>query len=356
MIKKDLFCPRCQVKYKSTSFEFCRYCGGKLEDYPNGKVASYEGKPSKRSEQRTYASWGWVAAIVVYTASILLLFLLQNLLSYIGSYIYSDALNVLLIFRDLPASILSYMVPAYRVLPVLGSTIYVAGPEFLVFITLAELGLLVGPLLLLKYRGRSIKELGFDFEDKKEVRNDVIVGALGGSLMMIISFAVSLITSYTLEGLYSPIDIYLSRLFSSVNDASFMSIYFYQYILLVLSMILLVAPCEEISTRAFLQQGLENGFGRWAGLIVTAIIFSALHIFLYPTNAGGLGFPPYVGSISAILAIPSYLALSFTLGILLQVRKYRIITTITAHAFYMIILVSIYFISMLDFLVLTKPN
>jgi membrane protease YdiL (CAAX protease family) len=122
-----------------------------------------------------------------------------------------------------------------------------------------------------------------------------------------------------------------------------MSIYSYQYILLVMSMFLIVAPCEEISTRAFLQQGLENSWGRWSGLIVTAIIFSALHIILYPMSASAAGFPGYVGSISAILAIPSYLALSLTLGILFQIRKYRIITTITAHALYMIILVSMYY-------------
>ena len=321
MIKKNRFCPKCRVKYKSTDFDFCIYCGRKLIDNHNEYTPQDRIETLEKMKHRTRASWGWIPAILGYIASFILLFLLQNLLSGIGAV----------------------LIPSFMIIQVLGQTILVASPELLVFITLGQFGLIVVPFLYLKMKGLSVKELGFDFEDKKEVQKDIVVGVVGGSVMMGISVAVSWVTLNTLGALYSPIDIYLSDYFSTINNASFMAIYPYQYILLMLSMFLVVAPCEEISTRGFLQQGLENSFGKWMGLIITAIIFSALHIILYPQNASGIGFPSYIGSITAIIAIPSYLVLSLTLGILLQIRKYRIITTITTHAVYMAILVSIYY-------------
>ncbi len=321
MIKKNRFCPKCRVKYKSTDFDFCLYCGGKLIDYSNEYTPLDRRETLEKMKHKTRASWGWVPAILGYAASFFLLILLQSTLSGIGSI----------------------LIPSFMVIPILGQIVLVASPELLVFITLGQFGLIVVPVLYLKIKGLSVKELGFDFEDKKEVQKDIAVGAVGGILMMGISIAVSWVTTYTLGALYSPIDIYLSESFSTINNASFMAIYPYQYILLVLSMFLVVAPCEEISTRGFLQQGLENSFGKWIGLVITAIIFSALHIILYPQNASAGGFPSYIGSISAILAIPSYIALSLILGVLLQIRKYRITTTITTHAVYMTILVSVYY-------------
>ncbi|MGQ9721712.1 MAG: CPBP family intramembrane glutamic endopeptidase [Candidatus Jordarchaeum sp.] len=320
MEKKNKFCPKCRVKYKADDSEFCMYCGGKLVD-ENSEYIRKDKMGTQEMEHRTRASWGWIPAVLGYTASFFLLILLQNLLSGIGPI----------------------LVPSFMIIPFFDQIILVASPELLVFITLGQFGLIVVPFLYIKIKGLSVKELGFDFEDKTEVQKDIFVGAIGGSLMIGISMFISWVTSNTLGQLYSSIDIFLAGQFSLVNNASFMSIYLYQYILLVLSMFLVIAPSEEISTRGFLQQGLENSFGRWAGLFITAIIFSALHIILYPQSAAGIGLPGYVGSIAAILAIPSYLALSLTLGILLQIRKYRIITTITTHAVYMTILVSIYY-------------
>lgn len=320
LTKKSKVCPRCQAKYPLTDFEFCRYCGAKLEDIADSGNSLDRGESGK-VKHRTLASWGWIPAVLGYTASFILLFLFQNILSIIGA------------FLGLP----------FMFVPLFDSWVTTLTPEFLVFITLGQLGLVVIPLLYLKIRNLPLKELGFDFENKKEVQNDIMIGTLGGGIMMGISLFVSWASTYTLGALYSPLDIYMSEIFSNINNASFMAVHFYQYVLLVISMFLLVAPSEEISTRAFLQQGLENSFGRWIGLIITAIIFSALHILLYPQTATAIGFPSYIGSISAIIAIPSYLALSLTLGFLLQIRKYRIITTITAHAVYMVILVSIYY-------------
>lgn len=322
-MKKDKFCPKCQVKYSSTDYDFCSFCGTKLEEVYNDQVPLKEIETPQKKQHKTLASWTWIPAILGYAASFTLLFIFQNALAILGSYL------------GLPI----------WVIPLLDSFLFISSPEFLVFITLGSYGLLVVPFMYLKIKRLSTKELGFDFTDKKEVKNDIMAGILGGSIMMGISVLVSSMTTFLGYRLYSPIDLYLSDIFSTMGNAPFMAMYPYQYILLVLSMFLIVAPCEEISTRAFLQQGLENSWGRWIGLIVTAIIFTALHIFLYPTNAAEMGFPSYVGSISAILAIPSYLALSLTLGFLLQIRKYRIINTITAHAVYMTILVSIYYFS-----------
>jgi membrane protease YdiL (CAAX protease family) len=354
LVEKNRFCPKCKVKYKSTDFEFCRYCGTKLEDDHNEHDPQGEMETSKKTKHKTLASWGWKPAILGYAAAFILLYIFQNLLSFILSYTYAASFILLYIFQNLPifqellpyivSYILApYLIPGFRGIHILGSTVYVAGPELLVFITLGSYGLLVVPFLYLKVKGLPIKELGFDFSDKKEVQNDIMMGVLGGSIMMGISMLMSKLTTSLSYILYSPFDVYLSEQFSIIGNAPFMAMYSYQYILLVLSMFLIVAPCEEISTRGFLQQGLENSWGRWVGLIVTAIIFSALHLITYPQNAAGAGFPSYIGSISAILAIPSYLALSFTLGLLLQIRKYRITTTITAHAVYMTILVSLYY-------------
>ncbi len=59
----------------------------------------------------------------------------------------------------------------------------------------------------------------------------------------------------------------------------------------ILLSFLVIAPCEEIFSRGFVQKGLENSLGKNWGLIFASILFGILHIELFrifPTVLEGL--------------------------------------------------------------------
>lgn len=59
----------------------------------------------------------------------------------------------------------------------------------------------------------------------------------------------------------------------------------------ILLSFLVIAPCEEIFSRGFVQKGLENSLGKNWGLIFASILFGVLHIEpfrIFPTVLEGL--------------------------------------------------------------------
>ncbi|MBS7288670.1 MAG: CPBP family intramembrane metalloprotease [Candidatus Freyarchaeota archaeon] len=313
------YCPVCGAEQPEGGGRKCVYCNSRIEE--GAKV-----------------SWGWVEAILGFTASILLLFLFQNLLYLIGLsiMIFTSPFSLLRLQLTLNILTMRYELDVNLTTP----------PELLSFVTLGELALLIVPLLYLKLRKIPLRELGFNFKDRRATIIDLAVGCLAGVGMMITANILSTITSIALlavlQALYGPIYgvllLLLAEEFISEVNAPFVATSLAQLILLVASVTLLVAPCEEIATRGFLQQGLEKSWGRWKGLAAAAVIFSVLHVIFYPQGSSSMGLPG-VGIVSVLLALPTYIILSLILGALLQARDYRIVTTIAAHASYMAILV-----------------
>ncbi len=316
---KKHFCPVCGTEQPEGKGKKCVYCGGRIG---NG----------------TNVSWGWIEATIGFTASIILLFIFQSMMYFLGLTIML-AINPLSLLRL--QFTFNIFTMTYETKLELVST-----PEILSFVTLGELALLIIPVLILKLKKVSLRELGFPFTDRRTTVMDVTIGCLAGVGMIvaanIISITTTLLLLAVLQTIYGPFFgsmlIFLSEEFISGINAPFVATNYVQLILLITSVTLLVAPCEEIATRGFLQQGLEKSWGRWKGLIAAAVIFSILHVILYPQSASATGLPG-IGLISILLALPTYITLSLILGALFQAREYRIITTIAAHASYMTILV-----------------
>ncbi|MBN2154725.1 MAG: CPBP family intramembrane metalloprotease [Candidatus Lokiarchaeota archaeon] len=97
-----------------------------------------------------------------------------------------------------------------------------------------------------------------------------------------------------------------------------------------LLMIFSIAPSEEVLFRGFTQKGFQNSFknpqvGKLMALVITAIYFSAFHIYPFVIS------PPLL-----FFTFFPYFSLSLILGFLFIWRK-NLISAITAHALYNII-------------------
>ncbi|MEM1723501.1 MAG: CPBP family intramembrane glutamic endopeptidase [Candidatus Jordarchaeales archaeon] len=286
-------------------------------------------------------TWGWFEALLVYALSILLLFLFQEILFIVGLSMIMSMNPFLLLRVGLSFNILygGYEVKLMIVTP----------PELLFFVTLGELSLLATPLLYLKLRGIPYSELGLRTGGKRVALTDIAVGCLTGMGMTIAGTITTIMTSLVLlpvlQVLYGTVLgallLWLTEEFLSEITLPFMAANPAQLLLLLASVTLLVAPCEEVATRGFLQRGLEKSWGRWRGLVAAALIFSLIHVVLYPQRAATSTGLLEIGIIGIILALPTYIVLSLTLGAIFQARDYRLLTTIAAHATYMIILVTI---------------
>jgi len=306
-------------------------------EQPNGNRGNCHNGDVKARGGAT-VPWGWAAAILGFTASIFLLFVFQNVLFMVGFFIIglTNPFSLLKIQWSFSLQKMTYE-PSLT----LGVT-----PELLAFSTIGELALIIIPVLYLKIKEIPLRELGFKFKDRRTTMIDILIGALAGIGMMWTANVTSTLTTLTLQAilqlLYGPfygiVSLLLAEEVISRINAPFSAANPAQLAILLLSVTLLVAPCEEVSTRGFLQQGLESSWGKWKGLLAAALIFSLLHVIFYPQSASTIGYPN-IGIISILLALPSYIILSITLGALLQIREYRIITTIAAHATYMTLLV-----------------
>jgi membrane protease YdiL (CAAX protease family) len=163
--------------------------------------------------------------------------------------------------------------------------------------------------------------------DRKRISKEILIGlgfALIGVLVVTISsIAIELIVEFLfgvniiqdtsgLTGETVPLDIPSLIIFSVV-------------------VILVVGTSEEVLFRGFMQKGLVRSIGdRW-GIIVTALIFSLIHLF-------GLFIialeSPYVFMISFLLSFAPYMSISLMLGWLYNWRNENLIAVMITHGVY----------------------
>ncbi len=68
---------------------------------------------------------------------------------------------------------------------------------------------------------------------------------------------------------------------------------FFQLIAMIFLSLVLVAPCEELAFRGFIQKGFENSFGKTKGLLIASVLWGLLHglntlYAIVPAFAAGL--------------------------------------------------------------------
>ena len=215
----------------------------------------------------------------------------------------------------------------------------ISNPYFLIFSSFFEIIFIIVPLIYIeKFLQNPTLEnrlglLGFTFKglDKKGIFKEILIG-LGFAVIGIILVAtVSFLTEIILELAFG---IEIVRDISStttdveliISSADILSL-----ILLSLIMILIIGTSEEILFRGFMQKGLMRSLGNRGGIIVSAFIFSMIHllgIFLMVLDA------PLVLLISFLLSFIPYFAISMMLGLLFYWRNENLIANIIAHGVY----------------------
>ncbi|MEM4610294.1 MAG: CPBP family intramembrane glutamic endopeptidase, partial [Thermoproteota archaeon] len=106
-----------------------------------------------------------------------------------------------------------------------------------------------------------------------------------------------------------PVPPWFEEFFQILSPSSFIEL-----VTLSLITILIVAPCEEILFRGFIQRGLESSLGSRGGILLSSILFGAFH--LNPWQF-----------------LPAFL-LGILLGYVFKKRNYRLWCPIALHAAY----------------------
>ena len=96
-------------------------------------------------------------------------------------------------------------------------------------------------------------------------------------------------------------------------------------------MILVIGTSEEILFRGFMQKGLVRSLGSKWGIIITAFLFSMIHLI-------GILFlaleSPFLFLISFLLSFLPYFAISLMLGLLYHSRHENLIANVICHGVY----------------------
>lgn len=215
----------------------------------------------------------------------------------------------------------------------------ILNPYFIILISFFELIFIFFPVMYVgKYLrnptlGNRFALLGFTSRgyEKSAIFKEILLGILFGIIGIFLVFFVSVITEIILELVFSVEIVYNINSDTSDVDIIISSADIFSIILFSIIMILIVGPSEEITFRGFMQKGLVRRTGNFGGLIITALIFSLIHVIgillIIPES-------PLDLIISFLLTFFPYFAISIMLGLLYQWRHENLITVVITHGVY----------------------
>jgi membrane protease YdiL (CAAX protease family) len=214
----------------------------------------------------------------------------------------------------------------------------IANPYFIIFSSFIELVLLLIPVL---YVGKYLERpnlnnrlfiLGFTTKgfSKSQLFKEIVLGLVFAVAGVALVFFVSFVIEILLSAIFG-IEI-VSDLGGSTDefDVLITSSDVFSIVLLVIIMVGIIGTSEEVLFRGFLQKGLVRNLGKTWGLLLTAFIFTSIHligIFLLPDS-----LPVLI--ISLLLSFFPYFAISLLLGLLFYWRKENLITVMITHGVY----------------------
>jgi len=216
---------------------------------------------------------------------------------------------------------------------------------FTSLISLFELIFLFLPLLYVrKYlQNPTLKNrlilLGFTTRgyDKRRISKEILIGLGFAVIGVLVVTLVSFIIEVVLELVFGIIIIQDSTGISGVLIPSdILSLIVFSVIIF-----LVIGTSEEILFRGFMQKGLVRSLGdRW-GIIVTALIFSLIHLLgLFPIALES----PFFFIISFLLSFTPYFAISLILGWLYHWRNENLLAVMITHGVYDVLIIVITYV------------
>jgi membrane protease YdiL (CAAX protease family) len=215
----------------------------------------------------------------------------------------------------------------------------VSNPYFLIISSFFELIFIIVPVLYIeKYlQNPTLKNrlalLGFTSKglSRHEIFKEIMIG-LGFAIVGIFLVAVVSFLSEIIVELFFGIEI-VRDINSIPTDVEIIisSADILSLIMLSVVMILIIGTSEEILFRGFMQKGLMRSIGKKWGIIITAFIFSIIHvigIFLMILDS------PLVLFVSLLLSFFPYFMISLMLGVLYYWRNENLIAVIITHGVY----------------------
>ncbi|NVM17401.1 MAG: CPBP family intramembrane metalloprotease [Candidatus Lokiarchaeota archaeon] len=211
-------------------------------------------------------------------------------------------------------------------------------PYFIILSSFIELILFIVPLLYVgKYLERPnfnnrLSILGFSTKkfNKIQLFKEILIGLGFAVVGVLLVFFVSFVMEVLLTAIFgfeivSGIIGTPSEVDVIITASDTLSI-----ILLVIIMIVIIGTSEEVLFRGFLQKGLVRSIGKTWGLLITALIFTSIHLialFLYPES-----LTTFV--IALLLNFFPFFAISLLLGLLYYWRKENLIAVMITHGVY----------------------
>jgi len=227
----------------------------------------------------------------------------------------------------------------------------VINPYFIILLSLTELIFILVPVY---YVGNYLQNptlnnrlvlLGFTFKGNNNFKaiKEIFIGLGFAIVGIFLVFSVSFLIEIILELIFG-VDIVftgggsLNELDIILANSDILALIF-----LAITMILIIGTSEELLFRGFMQKGLLRTVGKYGGIIITALIFSLIHL-IGIFQMGNKTLIEYL--ISFLLNFFPYFALSLLLGFLFYWRKENLIAVVIMHGFYnaiTIIIAYIYF-------------
>ncbi|MHA2281764.1 MAG: CPBP family glutamic-type intramembrane protease [Promethearchaeota archaeon] len=336
------FCPICGIKFPNIqNLKFCTVCGTDIKYIKENKelrprstsnpyksptqYSQYESPPifykpelisdDKLIDNKDHKLWGALVSIGIPLAALLVM---SGIAGAFLSFILIISRDITILNNSYLTSISSLFSFIFIIVPVFYVRKYLKNPT------------LKNRLILLGFTTR-----GFD---KKRIFKEVLIG-LGFALIgVFIVIGTTVLIELILElALNINITHDNTGLTGEIIPPDLPSLIVFSVIV-----ILAVGTSEEILFRGFMQKGLVRSLGERWGILVTALIFSMIHlvgIFL-----SFFELQPFVFIVLFILSFTPYFAISLVLGLLYHWRKENLIAVVITHGVYDVLVIVISFL------------